>query len=212
MQAGDKSASPCHISGPSVRLVRLRCKNRVSSAFDAAREFPVLAFARRDEAGVREAAECVFAALSMPVFHYLLGLVGDRAEAEDLTQEVFLRLFAELRAGKRIDRVRPWCFKVAHNLAASAGRRRQSAAEHRPEVAGLAPQTDGVEAELLHQEQTERVAAAMARLTPMERQSLHMRTEGLLYREIADVLNVRVPTVQTLLSRAMKKIVKEIHG
>jgi len=46
----------------------------------------------------------------------------------------------------------------------------------------------------------------------MERQCLYLRTEGLLYREIAEVLGVRVPSIQTYLARAMKKVVKELHG
>ena len=188
----------------------------MSSAFEAAREFPILDSARRDEAGMREVVECVFGALSMPLFHYLVTLVGNAAEAEDLTQEVFLRLCGELKAGRRIENVRPWCFKVAHNLAASAGRHKQAVEEHRQEAVEFDAHADsiaaGAEEVLLEREKSQRIAAAMARLTPMERQSLHLRTEGLLYREIAEVLNVRVPTVQTLLTRAMNKIIKEVHG
>jgi RNA polymerase sigma-70 factor, ECF subfamily len=187
----------------------------LSLAFQAAQQFPILDFARRDTAGVREAVEHVFTVLSVPVFHYVISLVGNGSEAEDLTQEVFLRLCAELHDGRRIENVRAWCFKVAHNLAVSMGRRKQTAGEHLLEASAAGePSTgaNGIEETLVRREQSERVAAAMGTLTPLERQSLYLRTEGLLYREIADILNLRVPTVQTLLSRAMKKIVKEIHG
>jgi RNA polymerase sigma-70 factor, ECF subfamily len=186
----------------------------LSSAFDAARAFVIPDLARADRvAALRELVERVFDALHVPIFHYLVSLNGNIAEAEDLTQEVFLRLHSELSAGRRIENLKPWCFRVAHNLSASAGRRKQTEENHLaastiPE--GVAFQ-NGVEEALLEKEQSQRVAAAMEKLSAMEHQCLYLRTEGLLYREIAEVVGVRVPTVQTFLSRAMKKVVKELH-
>lgn len=185
----------------------------MSSAFDSAREFAIPDLARADRAAeLRELVERVFDALHVPVFHYLMSLTGNTAEAEDLTQEVFLRLHAELRAAKRIEALKPWCFKVAHNLAASAGRRKQTEVH----FVATAPRTDvafqnRIEQALLEREQSQRVSAAMERLSPMERQCLYLRTEGLVYREIAEVLCIRVPSVQTFLARAMKKVVRELH-
>lgn len=186
----------------------------MSSAFDAAREFAIPDLSRADRAAaLRELMEHVFDALHVPVFHYLMSLTGNTAEAEDLTQEVFLRLHAELHAARRIENLKPWCFKVAHNLAASAGRRKQTEEHYLAAAANRESGTfyDGIEEALLEREQSQRVAAAMEKLSAMERQCLYLRTEGLLYREIADVLGVRVPTVQTFLARAMKKVVKELH-
>jgi RNA polymerase sigma-70 factor (ECF subfamily) len=109
--------------------------------------------------------------------------------------------------------LKPWCFKVAHNLAASVGRRQQTEEQY---IASAAQEVyrvqPGAEESLLQKEQSERIARAMEQLTSMERQCLYLRTEGLLYREIADVLSIRVPSVQTFLARAMKKVVKELHG
>jgi RNA polymerase sigma-70 factor (ECF subfamily) len=186
----------------------------LNSAFDATRELAIPDLSRADRAAeLREYVEQVFGVLHAPVFHYLMSLTRNIAEAEDLTQEVFLRLHAELSAGRRIESMKPWCFKVAHNLAASAGRRIQTeehylAASTNPE--GCAYRNE-VEDGLLRREQTERVSAAMKKLTPMERQCLYLRTQGLIYREIADVLGIRVPTVQTFVARSMKKVVKELH-
>jgi len=185
----------------------------LNSAFDAAQEFAIPDFSTVDRAtALGEFMERVFAALHVPVFHYLMSRVGNIAEAEDITQEVFLRLCAELQAGRRIDNLRPWCFRVAHNLAASEGRRKQTQDQYRVAVAIDDPQVQsGIEETLLKKEQAKRVATAMAKLTEMERSCLLLRTEGLLYREIGEVLNIRIPTVQTLLARAMKKIVGELH-
>ena len=189
----------------------------MSSAFDAARGFPIADLSSPDRGlNLRELVEEVFRSLSVPVFHYLVSLSGDATEAEDLTQEVFLRLCSELKAGRRIGHIRPWCFKVAHNLAVSVGRRKQTEEHYRASTGEqdctTGADASGIEDALLRSEQSRRVSAAMSRLTAMERQCLHLRAEGLLYREIADVLEIRVPTVQTFLARAMKKIVKELHA
>ena len=189
----------------------------MNSAFGTTREFAIPDLAGEDPAtDLRELMESIFDSMNRPVFHYLLSLVANTAEAEDLTQEVFLRLCSELRAGRPIENVRPWCFKVAHNLAASAGRRKQTeehfrSASGEPESYANGIVTSGIEEALVKKEQSRRVAAAMVKLSEMERQCLYLRTEGLLYREIADILNVRIPTVQTFLARAMKKVVKELY-
>jgi RNA polymerase sigma-70 factor (ECF subfamily) len=187
----------------------------LNPACDATREFAIPDLSRPDRAAaLAELMEDVFAAWHAPVFHYLMSLTGNIAEAEDLTQEVFLRLCAELQGGRRIEHLRPWCFRVAHNLAATGGRRKQTEDRYRAANAGeetrRANYQAGIEETLLKREQSQRVAAAMSKLTEMERQCLFLRTEGLLYREIGEVLDIRVPTVQTLLARGMKKIVKAL--
>ncbi len=52
---------------------------------------------------------------------------------------------------------------------------------------------------------------ALARLSAQERNCVQLRSHGLRYREIAEVLAIRVPTVQTLLGRAMRKIVSALE-
>jgi len=186
----------------------------LNSAFDAAREFVMPDLKRVDRAAaLREYVEQAFEALHQPVFHYVRSLTGNVAEAEDITQDVFLLLHAELSRGRRVENLKPWCFKVAHNLAASIGRRQMTEERYLAAAGEDTPPIEaGAEENLLLKEQAGRIALAMEKLSPMERQCLYLRTEGLLYREIAEVLGVRVPSVQTFLARAMKKVVKELPG
>ena len=186
----------------------------MTSAFDAAREFVMPDLRRMDRAAaLRDYVEQAFDALHQPVFHYVRSLTGNAAEAEDITQDVFLRLHAELGRGRRVENLKPWCFKVAHNLAASMGRRQKTQDQYLAAAGEEPPPFEaGAEENLLLKEQAGRIALAMEKLSPMERQCLYLRTEGLLYREIAEVLGVRVPSIQTYLARAMKKVVKELHG
>src|SRR5688572_21362785 len=65
----------------------------------------------------------LFLAFKLPVYRYLLGVLGNRDDAEEMTQEVFLSLYATFQKGTRIDNVRAWIFRVAHNLAVNQKKR-----------------------------------------------------------------------------------------
>jgi RNA polymerase sigma-70 factor (ECF subfamily) len=62
---------------------------------------------------------------SVPVYHYVLGMVGDRATAEDLTQEVFLRALERLHQLRDPERARGWLFTIAANTVRHHRRRQR---------------------------------------------------------------------------------------
>ncbi|MGH8731168.1 MAG: RNA polymerase sigma factor, partial [Burkholderiales bacterium] len=79
--------------------------------------------ALQQAAGLERKVTELFDLLRDPIYRYLSGRLGDRAEAEDLTQEVFLRLYTSLQKGQAVGNVRAWVFRVAHNLAIDQFRR-----------------------------------------------------------------------------------------
>jgi len=149
----------------------------------------------------------LFLVLRRPLHHYVLRIVNDVAEAEDLTQESFLRLYGELCKGTRIENVRGWVFQVAHNLAIDRQRRisllEQLDAVHWEQKAHPGPT---LEQHLIRKRRQERMASALARLSPRERRCLQLRAEGFRYREIAERLGIRITSVENYCSRAVKKI------
>ena len=188
------------------------CETKSGSAeelclgFDEAR---VSGRPRRPEETIRE----VFAAFREPVYRYLLAVPVRPSDAEDLTQEAFIRLYQELRAGRAIGHCRAWLFRVAHNLAVDFCRKSQVTQARLESLGPVAEEradpAPGVLQRVLEREQWE---ATMARLSPQERRCMELRTEGLRYREIAQVLGIRIPTVQTVLVRAVQKLLREEHG
>jgi RNA polymerase sigma-70 factor (ECF subfamily) len=136
----------------------------------------------------------------------LFRLLGDRAEAEDLTLETFWRLWD--RAPGRPENLAGWLYRVAMRLgynALRAGRRRERY-EIEAGVEALevnAPPDPALSAELA--EERARVRAALRRLPPRDAQLLLLRQTGLSYKELAIALGVAPGSVGALLTRAEAK-------
>lgn len=138
-----------------------------------------------------------------PITNYLYRLVGDREQASDLAQDVFLRV---LRALPKMDatlKLRPWLYRIATNRAWDFLRRRKLITwsplqdlDHEPaDVESADPQTTYGIVEL--------VRATLQRMPPSYRAALLLYTlEGFSYREIACALNITESGVKMYLTRA----------
>ncbi|MEW5974321.1 MAG: RNA polymerase sigma factor [Acidobacteriota bacterium] len=167
--------------------------------------------AMRSNSGLKEKVSEIFDLLQEPVYRYLLVAVGDVQEAEDLTQEVFLRLFQCLDKGQVVFNIRAWVFRVAHNLAITRHKRAVLLTSLDVEGLGKQPAPEDPERTLLEQEQYTRLEKALASLSPEEAQCLALRAEGLTYREIAEVVGMRLPNVFKFLGRVMSKLMSETY-
>lgn len=170
----------------------------------------------QETSGLEQRVSQLFELLRDPVYRYLVLTLGNRADAEDLTQEAFLRLYTSLAKGQAVENVRAWIFRVARNLAIDQQRKKTSVeaadAEAWVQVCLLRPDpTPDAELRLLDQERRERFQAALQGLSTQERHCLYLRIEGLSYSEIAEVLGISSTTVPTFLSRGLKKL-RQTHG
>jgi RNA polymerase sigma-70 factor (ECF subfamily) len=176
-------------------------------------EFPSWIAARSRGQGevARDQTAELFAEFRSPIYRYLYGLLHNASIAEDITQECFLRLFSELRAGKRIDHVKAWLFRVGHNLGIDAQRRRESHVESLDEEAFQKADEQAVSTEeaMLQQEKLMRMRAAMERLSAQQRACLLLRAENFRYREIADLLGITKSTVFENIRRGLSRLTKD---
>lgn len=156
----------------------------------------------------------LFELLRDPIYRYVCRLIGKRAEAEDLTQETFLRLYDSLQKGHAMGNVRPWLYRVAHNLAIDwlrqQGRLEQIEADTSPLATAL-DAAPNAEQRLLARERCQRLRTVLAQLSPQQRHCLFLRAEGLGYREIGEVLGIGVSTVATFLGRAIKRLAEAVN-
>lgn len=158
-----------------------------------------------------------FEQLRMPVFRYLLRRTRDAGRAEDLTQETFLRLCRHLREERPLENPKAWLFTVASNLAVDVNRNESNVTdldEHtwkQIEDSRSALQSDP-ETVLLNNERLDRLQIAVLNLTPLQRECLHLRAEGLRYREIADLMQISMSTVADAVRRATIKLAREVDS
>jgi RNA polymerase sigma-70 factor (ECF subfamily) len=166
---------------------------------------------------VEEQTLTLFDELRKPLLRYLLSLRVAPERGEEILQDTFLKLFEHLKSGRQDDNIRGWLFRVAHNLALRElrGRRYEGVAEasvcDRPPAPVPDPCPDPEQQVILDERET-RLLAALQKLPELEQRCLHLRAEGLRYREISDVLHIGVTTVADCLRRAIDTIRKELHG
>jgi RNA polymerase sigma-70 factor (ECF subfamily) len=145
------------------------------------------------------------------VYHYLLRLGLQPPQAQEATQEVFLRLFVAMRKGESIRNVRAWVFRVAHNLGVtvhSEQHRWRALEDAQPER--MADAGPGPEGTAIARQRSEMVNRAVEALSPQQRQCLYLRAQGMRYHEIAETIGIGVSTVGEFLSRAMARLRRSV--
>ncbi len=135
------------------------------------------------------------------ILAFLLPMTRDREIAEDVLQDTFIRLIHEARAGRMPDKVRPWLYRVAANVAISRGRRVTSWLRLLPRLPDRGePQLP--DAELLDRERDEELHAALGRLRPDARAALLLAAHGLSGHEIAVSIGKSDTATRTMLYRS----------
>lgn len=140
---------------------------------------------------------------------YLLCLGVPEAQAPEVTQEVYLRLYRAMRQGEKVLNLRAWVFRVAHNLGLKVRSREKAFRAVTPDWDRF-PERTAVSPELimLDREKMRRVHAALKTLSPQQRNCLYLRPEGLRYREIAEVMGISLSTVNEFLRRAISRLAR----
>jgi RNA polymerase sigma-70 factor (ECF subfamily) len=144
-----------------------------------------------------------------PIYRYLYRYLGDAAQAEDLTSEVFLKLLHVLNTRRAPrDRLQGWLYRVAHNLAMDWFRRESKtttwALDERLVAEGDSPSTA---MEKLQTQQ--RLRAAIGSLTPEQQQVILLRFgEGFKITEVSQLLGKSEGAIKIMQHRAIKRLRK----
>ena len=170
------------------------------------------AIARHERAGMKlqDQVAQLFLESRDDVYRYLLSLGLHPPQAQETTQEVFLRLYVTLKKGEDIQNSRAWIFRVAHNLGLKirAKQSHQSPFDADLELRLSSPELNP-EQNLLEREQTLRFHQAIQRLSEQQRRCLFLRLEGLRYPDIAAALGISASAVGEFLRRAISRLKKD---
>ncbi len=155
------------------------------------------------------------------VYNLVYGILADAADAADVTQEVFLRVFRGIRGFRRNSSLKTWLYRVSVRQALN--HRRWCWRHHRQQVSIDAEGEDQrpmFELEdndanpfdkcATHEMQTA-VRRSLAKVPPVFRSAVILRDlEGLSYEEVAEVLEVSVGTVKSRILRGRRMLKEEL--
>jgi RNA polymerase sigma-70 factor (ECF subfamily) len=145
------------------------------------------------------------------LFYHALGITKDWEEAYDVVQEVFIRAMREQRLFTPEFRIKAWLFRVTSNLCFNLVRDRK----RRGAILETFPPPDRAKPDQLDRvfkgERRDEVLAAIDVMTRDHREILMLRYyDDLSYAEIASVLEVKLGTVMSRLSRARTRLLQEL--
>lgn len=184
---------------------------------------PQRAILERIDSGVGLTFEELFERYNSMVFNLAYQILGDREEALDVAQEVFLAIFQKMDTFRGESSLKTWIYRIAIRRATNRFRwwnrlRRRgtvSLEEHlikSPESElswNLTSRAKSPEDALLLQEEREKVKRMLLELPLHQRVAVIMRDiEGLSYEEIAESLNVSLGTIKSRIARG-REILKQ---
>jgi RNA polymerase sigma-70 factor (ECF subfamily) len=149
--------------------------------------------------------EAIFLEHWPQVFGFLLRLVGDQAEAEDLALETFVRLYQKPPASNPELQIGGWLHRVAANLGLNAirGWKRRLRYEIESGRDALSEHEEASPAEILiAKEEQQHIRQVLSGMSATQAQILVMRHSDMAYREIAAALGLSAASIGPLLCRA----------
>jgi len=176
---------------------------------------------RRIQAGEESAVSDLYLRYHRKILSYIYRFTGDRAAAEELAQEVFIRVIQHAGRLRRTGSVGGWIYRIARNLALNALRRRrlirfvsldepiqlEEGEVNRQE--GIAAPGPDPEAASEKNEREAAVQEALLRVSPAYRESVILcDIEGRPYREAAELLGCSINTVASRVARGRAQIAR----
>jgi len=146
------------------------------------------------------------------IYNYLLRITANREDALDLTQDVFLKAYQNLRKLDDPARFAPWLYRIAHNEAYSMFRKRKPETD----IEDLEPETTGAGiavggSSVFPIELSIAVASALDRLSPDQREAVVLKIyQGFKFEEMSEILSCPVSTVKSRLYTALELLKAEL--
>jgi RNA polymerase sigma factor (sigma-70 family) len=162
--------------------------------------------ATRESIGFEEA----FTLHHRTVFRTARSVVRESGLAEDVTQEVFMRLYKNLDAIADVEMLRPWLIRVALNVARNTlrGNIRANTREETYVKEVVGEPVFSVETEYEQSQQINEVNRALTKVKEPLRSCLVLKQQGLSYKEIAESLSLNETSIGTFIARARQEFAR----
>jgi RNA polymerase sigma-70 factor (ECF subfamily) len=158
--------------------------------------------------GDAEAFEALYLRYMNPIYRYFYFRVGDALQAEDMTEEVFVKAWEALPRYKH--KQQPfygWLYRIAHNLLVDFYRKRNPLPLSENMLALQRDKKELPEGELRRKQEIEQLVWAVQQLSDIEQQVVLLRfVEGLPHREIASIIGKSLVASRVIQHRAIKAL------
>ena len=136
------------------------------------------------------------------MFRVATRMIGDKEDVSDIIQEIFIDFFNKTNNGNLIQYPKSWLYRATIN---KRNRKRfqnlDSVSEHKSEPGTIEDQ-----------EMKDAITLAVSKLKPQERILTTVYSDGLSYKEIAEITGIKYSSIGKTLSRTLKKIEKELKN
>jgi len=144
------------------------------------------------------------------VFRAARSVVQDAGLAEDVTQEVFIRLYKHIDTLPNLEMLRPWLIRVALNVAKNTlrGNIRANTRDENYVKETVSNSIYSVESEYEQQSEVSEINRALNKVKEPLRSCLVLKQQGLSYREIAESLSLNETSIGTYVARARAEFMR----
>ena len=176
------------------------------------------------QAGREDAYETLIARFEHPIYNLVMRLLNDPADASDVVQEVFLKVFRNVRTFRGQSSLKTWIYRIAVNEAYN---QRRWFGRHRKQEIGLEPEEEGSLALrdslsdpgrtpydwALNEERHVMIEQALKDVNPAFRAAVVLRDiDDLSYEEIAEIMQVSMGTVKSRILRGRESLRKSLES
>jgi RNA polymerase sigma-70 factor (ECF subfamily) len=169
---------------------------------------PEIEWMARIRDGDMEAFRCLVEAHQARVVGTISKMLGSDAEAEDLAQQVFIRIWKSAPRYRPTAKFTTWLFRITRNLVFNELRRKRHFVDQADEMPEPAESRDQEPDKVLMEgELQSAIQNAIDQLPESQRLAIILRRyEGMAYEEIAAVMGTTVPAVKSILFRARAEL------
>jgi len=168
--------------------------------------------------GNTEAFEKIYRAASTFVYTIALRITNNRDDAEDVTQEVFIKVYKNLGKFRFHSSFKTWIYRIAVNTAINTCREKaKEMGRSNEEIEDITDMNQypaqEIETAYDNKDNEKHISSLLKILNPDQRACIVLREiEGLNYKEIAEVLKVKINTVRSRLKRAREALLAHRKG
>lgn len=157
-----------------------------------------------------------------PIYTFTFSMLGNADEAEDISQETFLKLYNHLSQHPHMENTKNWLYRVASNTCINILRRQKLfqkiLSQTTDPVNGGNPhhlsrqnRHNPVEYDFIREQEIRMVRNALGKLPKREQALLILYRDKFSYADMAEILNMKKSSVGKILSRAREKLAREIR-